>query len=323
MLIAAVVITAGLALLVVSADRFVQAAAAVANHLGISKAVIGLVVLGFGTSAPELLIASIAALEGQSGLALGNALGSNITNTTLVLGASALLVPLPVSSNLVRREIPLLLVATGVVIILLADHWLNRWDGIVLCAGLIAALGWQLWLARGPAQPDHYLDDLAQQLQAQPPLIRALLELFISLAVLMLSARCIVWGATDIATALGVSDLLIGLTVVAIGTSLPELAATIACALKREYDLAVGNIVGSNLFNILGVIGIAGLLAPSQIDSAVLARDLPIVAGLSFALLLMSIGLRGGQGRINRLEAALLVSAFLGYMGWIIAPALS
>lgn len=313
-------VLAGLAALVWSADRFVEGAAATAHHLGVPSLLVGMLVIGFGTSAPEIVVSVFAAMGGNPGLALGNAYGSNIANIALILGVSALVSPLLVRSGILRRELPILLAATGLAWLLLADGSFARGDGLWQLAAFGGVLAWSVWAGlrqRG--------DSLAAQTDQELPemtLKRGLLWLLAGLVLLVAASRVLVWGAVGIAQDLGISDLIIGLTVVAIGTSLPELAAGISAARKGEHDLAVGNVLGSNLFNTLLVAGLAGVIAPHAVDPALLARDFPVLVALTVALLVMGIGLRG-PGRINRLEGGLLVAAFLTYTAWLAASAMA
>ena len=313
-------IVAGLALLVWGADRFVLGAASLARTLGVSPLVIGITVVGFGTSAPELLISTIAALEGTPQLAVGNAIGSNIANIALILGVTALIAPLAVHSKTLRHEFPLLLGVSLLTWWLLADGTLGRIDGLLLLVLLLLVMAWLVWDALH-ARPD---DPLSQELVAEleqdlPPTMstgRALMWFLIGLVVLVASSRMLVWGAVNIAHALGVSDLVIGLTIVALGTSLPELAASIVSARRGEADLALGNVLGSNLFNTLGVLGLPGLIHPAVLEAGVLDRDLPVMLALTVLLFAMAYGFRG-PGRINRWEGGFLLACFAGYQWYI------
>lgn len=306
---------AGFLLLIWSADRFVLGASASARIFGVSPLVIGLIVVGFGTSAPEMLVSAMAAMDGQPGLAIGNALGSNIANIGLILGLTALIYPLHVKSRIIKREIPLLLLFMFIGVLMLLDGELNRGDGLILLAGLIATVGWSIHEAR-----QHREDTLAREFESEIPVDMsttvAMGNLLLGLLVLVASSRLLVWAATEIATALGVSDLVIGLTVVALGTSLPELAASITAARKGEYDIAVGNVVGSNLFNLLGVMALPGIIAPGTFDPMVLTRDYPLMALLCVLLWIFAsnFSLRKG-GLLNRMEASVLLLVYFGYMG--------
>lgn len=317
-LIYIVVILAGFALLIWSADLFVLGASATARNLGVSPLVIGLTVVGFGTSAPEILVASIAAAGGNPGLAVGNALGSNITNIALVLGLTALIVPLNVHSNILKREYPLLMLASVVAALCIGlDNHLGWVDGLIFALVLLAIMSWIVYQAlatrrTAPLEIDILEEDFNQEIPAHMPMKHALMRLGAGLVLLLISSKMLVWGAINIATIFGISDLIIGLTIVAIGTSLPELAASIASARKGEHDIAIGNIIGSNIFNTLGVLGVTGLIHPAALDSGVLSRDLPLMFILTILLFIMAYGLRG-HGRINRFEGGFLLSIFLGY----------
>lgn len=318
MLLAALAIIAGFIVLVWSADRFVEGAAATAKHAGMPTLLIGMVIVGFGTSAPEMVVSAIAALDGSPGLALGNAYGSNIANTGLILGISALLIPLTVHSKIVRKELPLLLAITLLSGAFLWNDKLERWEGIILLLGFFALIGWSIFSAlRGKG--DQLEGEMAGELEEHSmPLRGAIFWVVAGLILLIISSRLLVWGAVTIAESLGVSDLIIGLTIVALGTSLPELAATIVAARKGEHDIAIGNVVGSNMFNLLAVVGIAGTIAPMpSVPPEVLSRDWPMVIGLTIALFIFAYGFRG-QGRINRWEGAALLTAYLVYTGYLI-----
>ena len=306
-------ILAGFLLLIWSADRFIVGAAATARNLNVSPLIIGLTIVGFGTSAPEMLVSAIASLNGNPGLAVGNAIGSNITNITLVLGTAALITPLNVHSRILRKELPLLLVAMLLALTLLQDDNLGRTDGLILLSMLMLLLWWMTGQAlRNRSSSDPMDIEYSKELSARMPMTRAIFWLLLGLVVLIGSSKLLVIGAVNIAAAFGVSDLVIGLTVVAIGTSLPELATSIAGALKNEHDIVIGNIVGSNLFNTLAVLGIPGLLSPARLDAGVLDRDIPTVFVLTIALVIMAYGFRG-PGRINRFEGSILLTGFVGY----------
>jgi len=312
MLVDYTAIIAGFILLIWSADRFIIGAAATARNFDVPPLIIGLTVVGFGTSAPEMMVAGFAAYEGSPALAIGNALGSNITNITLVLGIAALIAPLDVHSRILKKELPILLLATLMAIALLRDATLGVLDGFILIS-LLVLLMW--WIARqGIRNPtsDALTNEYIEELPDAMPTSHALFWLIAGLILLTVSSKILVWGAVNVATGLGVSELVIGLTVIAIGTSLPELAASITGAIKNEHDIAIGNVVGSNLFNTLGVLAIPGLMAPSTLAEGVLERDVPIVFILTIVLFVMAYGFRS-RGRINRLEGGLLLSAFIAY----------
>ena len=311
MLFNSLAIFAGLVMLVWSADRFITGAAALANNLGVSPMLIGLTIVGFGTSAPEVLVSAMASLDGNPGLAIGNAIGSNIANIGLILGLTALIVPLSVHSGVLKREYPLLLAVSLISLALMWDGSLDRTDGVILVVLLVLILGWMIRSAKLGVK-DPIAGEFDAEIPHDIPMARALIWLIVGLVILLASSRLLVWGATNIATALGISDVVIGLTIVAIGTSLPELAATIASALKGEDDIAIGNVIGSNLYNILAVLSLPGLLAPGPFLPEILYRDQPTMLLMTIALFLMGYGF-GKQGRINRLEGAILLCAFLGY----------
>ncbi|MGF1644362.1 MAG: calcium/sodium antiporter [Thiotrichales bacterium] len=312
MLYASLAVVAGLALLVWSADRFIDGAASLARHLGVSTLIIGMVIVGFGTSAPELMVSTIAALQGNPGLAVGNAIGSNIANIALILGVTALLVPLTVHSGILRKELPVLLGATFAAWFLLIDGTLSRMDGLLLLATLFGYMGWVTHSAL-QQRNDVVVAEFAEEIPEEMPLGKSVLWTIIGLLVLLASSRLLVWGAVEIATALGVSDLVIGLTIVAIGTSLPELAASITSARKGEPDLAIGNIIGSNLFNLLGVLGIPGVLSPLALPEQVNTRDYPVMLGLTIALFALAYGWGRGTPQIGRIGALMLLIVFVGY----------
>ena len=311
-----VAVILGLIVIVWSADRFVDGAAATARHLGMPTLLIGMVIIGFGTSAPEMVVSALAALQGNPGLALGNGFGSNITNIALILGLTAILAPIAVQSRILKAELPVLMGATLLVGALLYDLEISRLDAWIMLVVFFAIMGWSIW--RGMRHPtDALADDIAHELDdEQMPLGKALIWLLIGLALLIASSRLLVWGAVDIASALGVSDLIIGLTIVAIGTSLPELASSIIAVRKNEHDLAIGNVIGSNLFNTLAVVGIAGAIHPLSVAAEVLTRDWMVMTGLTVSLFVLGYGVLG-RGRINRIEGAVLLAAYVGYAGYL------
>jgi cation:H+ antiporter len=261
-----------------------------------------------------MLVSGTAALQGSPELAVGNALGSNIANIGLILGITALVAPLTLHSQSLRREYPLLLAATLLGAGLLLDGELDRLDGLVLLIGLVVAvvLVVRIGLARGPADP--LADEIAAEIPAQMPTLHAVGWLLLGLAVLLGGSKLLVWGAVGIALELGVSEMVIGLTIVAIGTSLPELAASVVSALKNEHDIAIGNVIGSNLYNLLGVLCLPGLLAPSVLGDELVSRDLPVMLGLTLAL--PALALLCGN-RLGRGAGLFLTLSFAGYLGWV------
>jgi len=314
-------VAGGFVLLVWGADRFVTGAAATARNLGVSPLIIGLTIVGFGTSAPEMLVSAMAAWAGNPGIAIGNALGSNIANIGLVLGLTALITPLAVRSETLRREFPILFAVMMLTLILLGDGNLSRMDGLILLAGFGLMMYWLVSLglrerACDPAQQacDPMQQEFADEIPTDMATGRALFWVGLGLAILLLSSRLLVWGAVNIAQYYGVSDLIIGLTIVAIGTSLPELAASITGALKGEHDIAIGNVLGSNMFNLLAVLGLPGLIHPLATPADVMSRDFPVMFGFTVMLFGFAYGFRG-QGRLNRLEGGILLAGFTAYMG--------
>ncbi len=307
-------IVAGFVILVWSADKFVDGAASTAKHLGMPTLLIGILIVGFGTSAPEMVVSAIAAMEGNPGLALGNAIGSNIVNVALILGVTALVSPIVVNSNIVKKEIPLLLLIVFIIGYLLLDNTLTFVEGIILLAGFFALIAWSI-ISAMRNKGDSLESDIEEELIEHEMSLKAgILWLLVGLVLLIGSSRLLVWGAVGIAHEFGISDLIIGLTIVALGTSLPELAASIMAARKGEHDIAIGNVVGSNMFNILAVIGIATVISPmNNIPLEVLQRDWIVMLVLTVALLLMSYGFKAKNGVINRLEGTILIICYVAY----------
>ncbi len=306
-------VIAGFVMLIWGADRFVLGAAASARNLGVSTMLIGLTIVGFGTSAPEALVSAMASLQGNPGLAVGNAIGSNIANIALVLGATALVAPLEVRSQSVRQEIPVLLAITFATLLLFLNGQLSRLDGLALLVGLVALVVWMVRLGVASGAEDQLVAEYDSEIRGDLSLAESALWTGVGLVVLLTGAQALVWGGSNLAEAIGVSDTVIGVTVVAIGTSLPELAVCIAGARKREHDLVVGNIMGSNMFNLLAVLGIAGAIRPLTLDPSVLAFHMPSLIVLTLALFAMSYDFRGGAGRISRVEGVMLLAAFVSY----------
>ena len=311
MWLAVVSLIFGFVTLVWSADRFLNGAAATANNLGMSKLLIGLTIVSLGTSAPEMLVAASAASNGRPLLAIGNAIGSNITNIGLVLGFTAALVPLSFARSVLRAELPWLMATTLAAFVVLFDLHLGWIEGLFLLA-MLAALVYRLWRENRSSDPDQFpeLDELEEI--PELPRSRALFWLVSGLVVLLLSAEVLVWAATTIAQALGVSELIIGLTIIAIGTSLPELAATVGSALKGHTDIAIGNVVGSNILNILAVMSIPGLIHPVDFGGAVLWRDFGIMLAMTLLLLFFAYGV-GSRAVITRFEGFVLLASWVGY----------
>ncbi|CAA0104618.1 Inner membrane protein YrbG [Zhongshania aliphaticivorans] len=319
MLLTVVALVVGLVLLVWSADRFVIGASATASILGVSPLVVGILIVGIGTSAPEMLVSAIAAADGQPGLAVGNALGSNITNIALILGFTALLIPLKVQSKLVTREIPLLILVMLVGYFLLSDGDLGFVDGSILLIGFVLVVVRQIWEAKH-SKGDSIAAEFEAEIPRDMPLKIALMWLLFGFVLLIASARVLVWSAVEIAQFFGLSDLVIGLTVVAIGTSLPELAASVAAARKNEHDIAIGNVVGSNLFNLLGVMALPGVIAPGAIDAEVMSRDYPVMLLLTGIFFLVAFGPRKAR-RISRVEGGGLLAMYVAYLLYLLHDA--
>ena len=303
----------GFVALIWSADRFVSGAAATASNLNVSKVLIGLTVVSVGTSAPELLVALAAALEGSSSLAIGNAIGSNIANIGLVLGVTAIVAPLPFAPGVLKLELPWLVAGTLLALFCLFDLWLGTIDGLLLLAGLWLIMYRLMRKQRGAAHGIR--ETLEEELEELPAMTtgRGLLWSGIGLVVLLAAAWVLVWAATEIARLLGVSELVIGLTIVAVGTSLPELAATLGAAIKGHPDIAIGNVVGSNILNILAVLAVPALLHPVGIDPEVLWRDYGMMAALTTLLVLFAYAI-GSRPVITRFEGCVMVLAWTGYM---------
>jgi cation:H+ antiporter len=314
-----VAILSGFLLLLVSADRFVEGSASVARHFGISPLLIGVIIVGFGTSAPEMVVSALAAWSGNPALAIGNAFGSNIVNTGLILGVTALVVPIHVQSSIVRKELPLLLGIAGISGLLLLDASLSRSDGALLLAGFFALVGWSVWTAIGD-RADSLGPEIESELAEHAMSPRtALTWLIVGLGLMILSSRLLVWGAVETALALGISELVVGLTIVALGTSLPELAASVIAARKNEPDIALGNVVGSNMFNLLAVLGIAGIIEPATgLADEVFYRDWTTMMILSVVLFAVAYGFRG-PGRINRAEGFLLLALYTAYNAYLVS----
>lgn len=315
-----IAILAGFILLVWGADRFVLGAGAVARNFGVPPLLIGLTIVGFATSAPEILVSTIAAIQDNSGLAIGNAIGSNIANIGLVLGATALIRPMNIQSETLRREIPALLAITLLSVMLFLDKYLSRIDGIVLLLGLGLLLYWMAGLGFRSAAGDPMSAEYAAEIRSDMRTSTAMAWFVLGLAVLLTGAQLLVWGSIEIAEVLGVSDLIIGLTIVAVGTSLPELAVSVVAALKGEHDLAFGNIIGSNMFNLLAVIGVAVTIRPVEIPPSVLTLHIPVMVGLTLVIFAIAYNF-GGRGRVYRAEGFLLLTSFVAYQAYVIRGA--
>ena len=320
MLLYSVLLLVGFLILFKSADQFVIGAVATAKNLNISPMIVGLTIVALGTSAPEIFVAAASSLRGEPTLAVGNAVGSNIANLGMVMGVTALLVPLPFKQDVLKHDLPILGFVTLAAGYVLIDSKLSLVDGLILIFGLA------LFLLR--IAMDNKLTDPAQILEIadieeipELPLAKAALILVLSLLFLLLSAELLVYAVVAIAESMGVSELLIGLTVIAVGTSLPELVVSVTSALKGQTDLAIGNIIGSNIFNILAVLSIPGLLAPTELAGEVFWRDYALMFGMTGAVLFFAYGL-GQNSRVSRLQGGLLVIVWLAYLGYLYQSAL-
>ena len=320
MILAIVAVVIGLAVLVWSADKFVDGAVGIAEYCGMSTLLIGMVIVGFGTSAPELTVSALSAGQGNPELALGNAYGSNIANIALILGATALISPILMQRSVIRGDLPILIAVSILSIVLVWDGSVVRWNGVLLLVVFALVMGYSIWreLRKAHAESTESVEGEASE---KASLGKSIMWLVLGLALLVASSRALVWGAVVIARTLGVSDLLIGLTIVAIGTSLPELASSIAAARKGENDLALGNIIGSNLFNTLAVVGLAATISPmDEIEKAVTYRDMPLMTALTVALIVFGFR-RKGDGRLNRIAGAILLAVYIGYLALLIVQA--
>lgn len=312
---------AGLAFLIVGAELLVRGASGLASAIGISPLVVGLTVVAFGTSSPEIAVSVQSALSGQGDVALGNAVGSNIFNILFVLGLSALVAPLLVSRQLVRWDVPLMIVASLLLMLLGLDGTLGRFDGILLFAGLVAYLAWSIRIGRREAGSGggRHRTELPRAGKSGKSIILQVVFVIAGLALLVVGSRWLVTGAVAIAHALGVSDLIIALTIIAAGTSLPEVATSVLASIRGERDIAVGNVVGSNLFNILCVLGLAAMVAPAGIPvhPAALRFDIPVMIAVSIACLPIFFH----ESRISRWEGGLFFGYYLAYTGYLILDA--
>jgi cation:H+ antiporter len=317
MLIQILILLISLVTLVWSADKFVFGASSLARNFGISPMIIGLTIVAMGSSAPEMMIAATASLDGNNNTAIGNAIGSNITNIALVLGITALFQPLSVSSSTVRREIPLILIITALAYWMLSDDYFGFNEGLSLMIGffvyIIALLLITLRASKNRPVDDPLIIDAEKEVPDAVSKPKSLFWLAMGMIFLPLSAAYLVDSSVFIAKAFGISDLVIGLTVIAVGTSLPELAASIMSIIKKEDDLALGSIIGSNIFNILAVLSLAGLIAPGEVDSDAATRDAPYMLGVTVLLFILCFTRHAGSFRITRMKGLLLIGAFAAY----------
>jgi cation:H+ antiporter len=320
MLLASLAIFIGLPVLLWSAGKFVGGAASVANHFGVSPLLIGMLIIGFGTSAPEIIVSIFAAIQGNSGIALGNAYGSNIANILLILGLTALISPIAVKSNIIKKEIPVLLGITFFASWQVLDQTVSKDDAFSLLGLFVLLISWSIWHGMQGSK-DKLADEYSEEINASEGTIKThIIWLITGLLLLVASSRMLVWGAVEVATYFGVSDTIIGLTVIAIGTSLPELASSLIAVKKGEHDLAIGNVIGSNMFNTLAVVGIAGTIQPMSVSADFLYRDVVVMLAATVALFVFCIGYKR-QGRLNRVEGGAFVAAYAIYTYWLISIA--
>lgn len=312
MLLAMIAMIIGIALLVYSAEFFIEGSSTLALRFGMPKLLVGMLVIGIGTSAPEIVVSVLSALNGSSGLALGNAYGSNITNITLVLGATALISPLFIQKSLVKGDFLILISITALAIFQLLDGQVSRLDGMILLGALAVFLAFQIYMAKLGKSDNDELPDMAGFKMST-----ALAKLIGGLVVLVLSSRLVVWGAVEIAKIAGLSELIIGLTIVAVGTSLPELVSSIIAARKGEDEMALGNVIGSNIFNTLAVVGVPAVIAQMTVAKEVVSRDMVVMAGVTLLLFVLCVfAVRGGQ-KLGRGVGGVLLSIFVAYTVWL------
>lgn len=347
MWLAVITMMIGLAVLAWSADLFIDGATLLAKILQVPSFLVGVLILGFGTSAPEMVVSVLAAMQGSPELALGNAYGSNIMNIALVLGTTALISPMIIRRSIVIRDLPLLIIITALAAWQLRDGQLSQMDGALLLISLVAVLGLQIMLGRREQylQPDgiNNIDGInnadstdnidgtdssdsnddagnnASSNATEPPsLARGMSRLLIGMLLLVISSRAIVWGAVELATFWGLSELIIGLTIVAVGTSLPELMSSLSAAYKGEHDMALGNIIGSNMFNTLGVVGLAAFVTPIAANPVILSRDITMVGILTVLLFALCGFAFINKRRFGRGSGATLLLCFVGYTLWLL-----
>ncbi|MGB3622899.1 calcium/sodium antiporter [Ketobacter sp. MCCC 1A13808] len=311
MLVALLAIVAGLILLVWSSDKFVDGAVGLASALGMSKAMIGLTIVALGTSAPEIVVSIMSALSGAPELALGNAIGSNIANIGLVLGVTAIIAALPIQSGLLKEDLPALIAVTAGVGFLCSDNQLTQTDAFVMIVMLILLM-YLLFRYKSEHQ-DELIEQTTQDDIQGPSKGKSTFWFIVGTVVLIGSSRLLVWGAIEIARAMQISEVIIGLTIVAIGTSLPELAASIASALRKHHDIALGNIVGSNILNLLAVLSAAAVIHPIEISSTTLIRDYGVMCGVTLLLALFMFLPRKAR-QLSRIKGGILLAAYLAYL---------
>ncbi|KTD22359.1 calcium/sodium antiporter [Legionella londiniensis] len=317
MLLSSTAFILGLAALFWSAERFIRSAAYAAKYFHLPPLLIGMVIVGFGTSVPELAVSILAAAQGNPGIAIGNAYGSNIINIALILGLTALLSPVIVHSSVIRQELPILIGTTGLSIWLLWDMRISRLDSLLLLILFFGLICWNI--LQGIKKHNDALEiEVAHELaQYQLTIQQAMMWLITGLILLIISSRVLLWGAVNIAHQFGINETIIGLTIVAFGTSLPELASSIIAVQKNEHDLALGNIIGSNLFNTLAVVGFAGIISPMAVEPSVLYRDMPVMSSLTVFLFISCFSIKK-PGFINRFEGLILLITYFLYTAFLI-----
>ncbi len=310
MLMSIISLVSGFLLLIWSADAFTNNGAKIAKIFNISPLIIGLLIFGFGTSAPEMLVSGLAAYEGHPEMSIGNAFGSNIFNIALVLGITAIIMPIKVKQDILKKEWVYLMISTLAAGWLLLDGYLSFMDGLILLVLLMLFL---FYVFRESKKDFHLEFEGVQANPSKQEKGKTWFLLFISLVVLLSSAKLVVWGGTSLAIEFGVTDLIIGLTVVALGTSLPELAVSISSAFKKQHEMVVGNIIGSNLFNTVGVLAIPGLILPFEIPNEVMSRDYPFMLMLTVLLFITSYKFKK-EGAISRFEGVIMIAALCLYL---------
>ena len=301
----------GTGLLAFGADRFIVASASLARHLKIPALIAGIILVGFGTSFPELIVSAIASAHGKAQIAIGNVIGSNIANIGLVLGLATLIAPIKVHSRLIKREFPILIIISVFIGAMLWNGYLSRWEGIILF--VILALHFYWISVSVPKNRDPIVAELAQEKPIKMSVKKSIFWWVVGLVVLFGSSELLVDGAVGAAKLIGISDLIIGLTIVTIGTSLPEFAATIISALKKEHDIAIGHIVGSNIFNSLAVLAMPALIAPGNFSPEVVQRDYPIMLAFTIGLWLFTF-LVPGKGELGRIFGGIFLLCYIGYL---------
>ena len=335
MLLPILAVVIGLIILIYSADMFIDGAVAIATKYHMPKMLIGALIIGVGTSTPEVVVSSLSALAGSPGLALGNAFGSNIVNIMLVLGVTALIAPIVIQKQVLKTDFVWLFSATIIAVVVMLDGHISRIDAGILLAVMAVNIYVQVIYAKRHANAaaesailasDEHAYELAEDELPDPNAVstpKSLLKLIVGLVVLVLSSRLVVWGAVELATLWGLSDLIIGLTIVAIGTSLPELVSSVIAARRGEFEMALGNVLGSNLFNTLGVVGVAGLIMPMDVAPEVLSRDTVVMCAITLLLFIMCALALKRDGQIGRLSGAFLISCFIGYSAWLIVSVMA